>query len=346
MEVELRVTNLCQLRCRHCYINAGVREGNVQKIIWDEAIIDLVTEFLKVLVEKITSNNLSSKVLMKFSGGEPMLLGAKRLAYFSEKLSKNVTYSCSGIVSNFLNYNSEIGKIAKEYNWVVFASYDPVVRFGRNSEIEVLFQRKVKQALEDGLDVILSVVMTKELFKTDILQYARSLGVSKIYLAPYVQTGRGKEAANYLCPSREEVVEYIKHFYSFERDIKIIPFDDFAEMYNEFIETGKGSIECWSDCYNDFGINPDLSITSIGMCFDGGYEYGRVYRPVEEAVEEVISSHNRIEFMKYKLFSDKKCLRCEFFGFCRGGCLSYEKHSYVSECRGLKSLLEFLKGKA
>lgn len=345
MEVELRVTNLCNLRCKHCYIDAGIKDSSTPRIIWDETVIDLVTEFLAVLVERITLNNVSSKILIKFSGGEPMLLGAKKLAYFSEKLSKNVTYSCIGIVSNFLGYNSEIGRIAKEYNWVVFASYDPVVRYGSNLKIEAFFQRKVKQALDDGLDVILSVVMTKELFKMDILQYAKNLGVSKVYFAPYVSTGRGKEAADYLRPTREEVVEYIKGFYSFERDIKIIPFDDFAKVYSDFIETGIGSIECWSDCYNDFGINPDLTVTSMGMCFDRGYVYGRVYRPVEKAVEEVISSRNRLEFMKYKLFSNKKCLECEFFRFCRGGCLSYEKHSYVRECRGLKSLLEFLKKK-
>ncbi|MEM4140989.1 MAG: radical SAM protein [Nitrososphaeria archaeon] len=342
MEVEFRVTNLCQLNCEHCYIDAGRHQGS--KIIWDKEIIDRVVDFTEGLVELISSRDKTGKVMLKFSGGEPMLLGAKMLSYFSDRISSKLKFTVLGIVSNFLSYNKDIGKIAKEYNWIVFASYDPDIRFKEKRYLESVFERKVKEALDDGLDVILSVVMTRSLFKFDILNYALNLGVSTLYLAPYVSTGRGFFAGRYLRPSREEVVEFVKLLYRMRgtQNIKLLPFDDIEEAYRSLRMIGYGSIECWSECFNDFGINPDLTVTSLGMCYEKGCFYGKIGKDVRESVFNIVNSPDRLNFMKYKLFGNEQCTGCKFYSFCRGGCLSYEKHEFSSECRGLFSLLEFL----
>lgn len=343
MEIEFRVTNLCQLQCEHCYIDAGKRSSR-SRIIWDKDIIDKVVDFTAELVDFIFDNDRTGKVMLKFSGGEPMLLGAKMLSYFSDRISSKVKFTVLGIVSNFLSYNKDIGKVAKDYNWIVFASYDPDIRFRGNKYLESVFERKVKEALDDGLDVILSVVMTRNLFNFDVLDYALNLGISTLYLAPFVSTGRGLFAGRSLKPSREEVVELIKLLYKARRDrkIKLLPFDDVREAYYSLRMTGYGSIECWSECFNDFGINPDLTVTSLGMCYEKGCFYGKIGKNVKESVFSIVNSSDRLGFMKYKLFGEKQCIGCKFYSFCRGGCLSYEKHESSSECRGLFSLLEFL----
>lgn len=343
MEVEFRVTNLCQLQCEHCYINAG-KQSSKDRIIWDKDIIDVVVDFTSELVNFVFDRDNTGKVMLKFSGGEPMLLGAKMLSYFSDRIYSKVKFTVLGIVSNFLSYNKDIGKVAKDYNWVVFASYDPDIRFRGNRYLESVFERKVKEALDDGLDVILSVVITRNLLNFDILSYALNLGVPTLYLTPFASTGRGFFAGERLKPSREEVVELIKSLYKVrgDRKIKLLPFDDVKEAYHSQRITGYGSIECWSECFNDFGINPDLTVTSLGMCYEKGCFYGKIGRNIRESVFSVINSPNRLGFMEYKLFGEKRCIDCKFYSFCRGGCLSYEKHGFNNECRGLYSLLEFL----
>ena len=338
MEFELRPTNLCQLRCDHCYISSSPRKGG---IIWDRVIIDRVLKFMTLLVERMYILG-PYKLSVRITGGEPLLLGSEKLEYLLTGLREKFGSISLGITSNFLLYDRQVKDLVKRYNLIVYASYDPEIRF-KKKEQQILWEKKIKKALDDGINLVIGITMTREVTRKreSLLEYLELLGVDKVYFAPYSSTGRGKEKANVLCPTREEIVDFVKWFLENASSIEVYPFKDMRIQYETFKKTGRGNIECWSDCWNDFGINPDLSVTSVGMCWENCY-YGKIGSDIEKSVDEIFSSPARIDFQKAKLFGKSECFSCEYYDFCRGGCLSMEKHHFKKECRGLKSLMDYL----
>lgn len=336
MEVELRVTDRCQLRCEHCYVDAKQGRG----IMWDIQDFSVVSDFISAYMDCLGARERTDKISVRISGGEPLLLGFKKLEKLSEEILKKIEPVTLGIVSNFLSYTSDIGKVAKDFNWVVFTSYDPGIRFHRK-ELESLWIRNVHRALSEGLEVIVSVVLTRKCLESNVVSYLKGIGFRKIYFAPFASSGRGEVSGSYLKASREEIVDFIINLLENEKEMKLIPFTDLRDRYISFLRSGKGKAECWSDCWNDIGINPDFTVTSIGMCWGDPY-YGRIERGnIRNSVHSIINSRNRLAFMKAKLFGLNECISCEYYGFCRGGCMSMDKHPSRGECRGLKRLLDY-----
>jgi len=61
--VALNLTRRCNLRCAHCYLDAGTRDGNTTD--------ELCSEEVEAVLEDIAS--LSEEVMVVFTGGEPTL---------------------------------------------------------------------------------------------------------------------------------------------------------------------------------------------------------------------------------------------------------------------------------
>jgi len=342
VEFELRVTNMCQLKCEHCYLSAG--EG-VKGIIWSLSEFEAVANFIAEVVEQTDAYRYTDEINVRFSGGEPTLLGAKNLAIFSEKIYRKLPSVTLGIVSNFLSFTDDFISVAREFNWSVFASYDFGIRFPAGAKgfyLESLWRKRVEKAVNGGIRVILSVTLTKKAIEQadELVSLIRDLGIAGVYFAPFAFSGRAVSVYGELCPSREEVVDFVLNFLENNRGVKMLPFSDIGKRYVDFLRTGKGGCECWSDCFNDFGINPDLTVTSIGLCYQENF-YGKIDKNrISESARRIINSESRRKFMEAKLFSDRKCLECEHYLFCRGGCFSFERHPFTRECRGLKTLLD------
>lgn len=343
MEVELRVTNACQLTCKHCYVDAGPNPK--QKIFWDKSTFDSVYEFLRHLKNLIATND--GKVSLRISGGEPLLLDFEVLKYAVEKANAVLNFPSFGLITNFLAFNEDVYRLCKENGFIVFVSYDPVVRF-ENQNVERFWEDKVKKFVpKDPNLYVASVVVTKLLQKFNVVERLSNLGFKTVYLAPLATSGRGRRVYEALSVSREEYVRLVSSILdeAKKRTVKVIPFDDFKFAYEKHLIQKQyySGIECWGECYNDFGINPDLSVSMLGLCFSEK-PYGFVEKGnEEESAKKIWLSELRKEFTKAKL-TRTECFGCEYYSFCRGGCFTVARMPYKKECQGLKSLLKnFLK---
>jgi radical SAM protein with 4Fe4S-binding SPASM domain len=180
--VSWNVTSRCNLRCSHCYINAGERQfGN-----------ELSTDAAKMLIHQITE---VSKPLLILSGGEPIL---------REDIFEIVRYGVDrglkmGMGSNGMLIDDDIAKKLKEAGMgTVAISLDSSVpeRHDEFRGVKGCWEHAVN-AIESlkkyNLQVQVNATVTRQNYDEvdDIMSLAEKLGVENFHLFFLVPTGRG-----------------------------------------------------------------------------------------------------------------------------------------------------------
>ena len=200
--IDLSVTNACNLNCLYCYAEAGPNNN-----------IYMPYETVKKLLDEIEESGVS---YIRIAGGEPLVHpeinkilnlvgGAKMLSSMS---------------TNAINIDSKMAKTIAQsgLDWVV-VSLD-----GHNKEINNATRggfnqtvRGVRYLLEEGVKTKLACVITQKnyLFISDIIEFAKKLGVDSIGFILFSQVGRAVEnkislSLNY--NSLKYIVEFVNEY--------------------------------------------------------------------------------------------------------------------------------------
>jgi radical SAM protein with 4Fe4S-binding SPASM domain len=180
--VSWNVTSRCNLKCSHCYINAG--ESQFRE--------ELSTDAAKMLVHQITE---VSKPLLILSGGEPLL---------RDDIFEIVRYGADrglkmGMGSNGMLIDDSVAKKLKDAGMgTVAISLDSSVpeRHDEFRGVEGCWEYAVN-AIESlkkfGVQVQVNTTVTRQNYDEvdDIMSLAEKLGVENFHLFFLVPTGRG-----------------------------------------------------------------------------------------------------------------------------------------------------------
>lgn len=184
-EVVWNFTYKCNLKCKHCYGNAG-----------SEKHLELTTEEAKQVIDKLSKTAEVGLPALSFSGGEP--LARKDFFELAAYAKKRIPYV--SIASNGTLLTKDNAKKAKDAG----VDYVEISIDGASPQthdefrgIPGAFERAiqgVKNCVEEGIDACIATVLHRDNLAEmeKILQLAKDLDVRFMHFN-FIPTGRAKE---------------------------------------------------------------------------------------------------------------------------------------------------------
>jgi len=195
-------TKQCNLKCKHCYANAGPRPAP------DELTLDEKLEVLRQLDE-------AGVAAVSFSGGEPLVnKDFWKVAEEAAKVGMYVSIATNGTLIT-RGIAERLKKIGVRYVEVSLDSPYPEVHDefrGIRGAWEAAV-KGIRNAKSVGLEVGIATTVTKLNYRDlpEMIELARELKVNRFIAFNFIPTGRGRDIVNLdLSPKeREEVLEYL-----------------------------------------------------------------------------------------------------------------------------------------
>ncbi len=302
--VSFETTRKCNLRCRHCYSDAGVQ-------LEDE----LTVEEIKTLIDELADMGLLS---ITFTGGEPLLHPHLfELMEYAGKKPLTVLFFTNGTLLT----PEIVSKLKELHVFRVNVSID-----GPDPETHDTFRglegafertlRGVKLLREAGIPVSASVSVTKTNYKKmrQLLHLIRESGISDYKIWPISFSGRSDEKEIFLtCEEFREVMEASRKF----------EIEELGKKQKEEFRYSKEAKNC------GIGVGA-LAIKCNGSvvpcpAFDESVSLGNVRT---HSVKEIWNNSpllNRLRALN--VFETEICKDCQFAAICKGGCVAdiYEK---------------------
>ncbi len=181
-QVVWNVTDSCNLRCKHCYANAGQNPG-----------MDLSTEDAKRVIDRISEWGV---VVLAFSGGEPLI--RRDILELARHSSSRGLYTA--IATNGVLLTREMCSALREAG----VEYLQISLDGAKAEthdsfrgLDGMFNRTVngiKNAVEAGFFVNIATTVTRHNLEEipDMISLCEDLGVDWFMMYNFVPTGRGR----------------------------------------------------------------------------------------------------------------------------------------------------------
>lgn len=194
-------TNACNLRCLHCYQNAGAAGGS-----------ELTTEEAKGVIDEFLDSGV---VAVAFSGGEPLL--RKDLLEVAAR-GKEGGLFLSVATNGTLLTKEKCREMRGVLDYVEVSLDGFEQTHDRFRGIPGMWKRTcegIRNAVEEGLDTCVAITATRWNLKEipSLIDFVREeLGVQRVMVFNYVPVGRGKEIVEEdLTP--EERWELLRHLY-------------------------------------------------------------------------------------------------------------------------------------
>ncbi|MDP2947727.1 MAG: radical SAM protein [Nanoarchaeota archaeon] len=217
LEVSFFVNNICNLKCKHCYVGYNKKE--------DELTVE---EWIKIFDKLIEMNALTFGNV----GKEPLLSSEKTfklLKYFAEKRKENLKIRF-GFVTNGTLLNSSIAKqleeILPDYIDISLDGTQEVHdyirgegKFKITTENLKNFPKKLKKKVFISFTLMRS---NKDSFK-EMVKELDKMDFKKFIISPYIKT---PDSDGELYLEKEEVVEFYKQII----EGKVINFSNLSEI--------------------------------------------------------------------------------------------------------------------
>ncbi|MDI3473197.1 MAG: hypothetical protein PWQ20_890 [Thermotogaceae bacterium] len=195
--VEYELTTECNLRCKHCYCEAGLKNKN-----------EMTLEEIKTLMRDLKDTGVE---LLDLIGGEPLLHPAfLDIIAFGKEIGQRIMVNTNGILAT----EDYVRKI-KEFNDEILIG---VSLDGPDSETNDFIRGKgsferavsgIKNFVKYGFEVIILSVINKLNWNKleEMIKLAEVLGVKGMYLDRFIPVGRGELNSECLNIDSEEWLE-------------------------------------------------------------------------------------------------------------------------------------------
>ncbi|MDI1473039.1 radical SAM protein [Thermodesulfovibrio sp. 1176] len=315
--IYIKPTELCNLKCDHCYIPLSSRENSFKMTPEQvDYILDQCLNFFSDL----------NKVNLIFHGGEPLLMGVGYYGKFLDKLKQNGVENIRvSFQSNMLLYNKEWKLFLKQNKASIGTSYDFFSNFRRlagctdSKKYFILWTQKIKQYQDDFRQRVYTItVLSKQNVKyiPDIIDIAEELGLN-LKLNPLYNAGKIKADYKSFSLTPQEYGESLKIAYRCWQKYKNkgMVIEQCKDM--ESFVTGESSLTHTRCPYagNCVGhiwcIDPKGNIYNCGCDVQlGGKYYMGNYK----------IGINKEKYIKAKAEDNQISLDCYECGICGGGC--------------------------
>lgn len=335
----------CPYNCSHCYLSKEQRRDSYVMPISD------VRRILIKIDEYYSKSGIQNKkIVAYFYGGEPLSMGLdyfeQMMSVFSEVLSKEKGYTVNHIIlTSLLGEDLDIwGPFVEKYcDGYLQTSFDGLMR-GKGYLKK--WERKVKEAVDGGLNVGTISVVNSELIKAgadSTIDYLSELGIVETGWLPFMENLQNKG------------IKYDKYAPSMTafNDFMIALLDRWSwRTHNNYYSPRIGEAMFAANNLSVSGMN-NLAVQTLfllpngDICLpdyrDGYTEYMNVFGNIlKESFLDVLHSPKRQEYLRRQLFRNHnpECQECEFSQSCL---LEFAKPFRENdECFGAKRFIEYL----
>lgn len=313
--VTWNITRRCNLKCIHCYVDAGPRDPG--ELTTEEAM-DVVDQMAEVGVPMVI-----------FSGGEPLL---------REDLFQIAEYAGSKGIKLVLSTNGtlitkEVARRLKDLGFYyvgisldsIDESYHDAFRGVRGAFAATL--TGIKNAVEAGLDVGLRFTVTSRNIEEapKYIDFAASLGVKRITFYHLSAAGRAQKMERdwYYKPEQykafmEALIDYARKYSGIlEIETTLAPYDGIyiaqklggSEEYLKFVESAGGCGRKMISIYPNGDVYP--------CQFLDFYKLGNVK---ERRLRDILKPEVVEPFVNTERYlRGPKCSACKYKQYCKGG---------------------------
>lgn len=317
--VSWNITRRCNLRCLHCYINAGEPDEN--ELTTEEAM-DLIDQFSQVGVP-----------LILFTGGEPLMRhDLFKLAQYARGKGIKIALSTNGTLIT-REVASRLADSGFSYIGVSLDSISPGFHdyFRGVKGAFTMAIAGIRNAIDAGLDVGLRFTLTSRNIDEvpSYIEFAVSLGVKRITFYHLSAPGRARELSRDWWYTPTQYVKFINNLIKYaeeyagklEIETTLGPFDgvyialklaksrEELENYLRFVESTGGCGRKIISIYPNGDVYPCQFIDFIKL--------GNVR---ERRLVDILSESNLDLFINTdKYLRGPKCSSCVFKRYCKGG---------------------------
>ncbi len=231
--VQWHVTNLCNLRCKHCYQDDFSKKSDVD---WED---------LKTISDHLlrTLEEWDKSACIHLTGGEPLL--KPELFVLLEDLDRQSTVEELGIITNGLLIDHEMVRRLSRFSKLkkIKISLDGGTAETNDSIRQKGAFEKVMQSLprlmEAGkFEILFMITVMKSNFRSlpSLLRLCQDGGVNGLIVERFIPLGRGKGIVSQVLDKEEwkEMVGMLMDFFSAdEEEDPFLPYQAFQVSFNE-----------------------------------------------------------------------------------------------------------------
>jgi radical SAM protein with 4Fe4S-binding SPASM domain len=322
------VTNKCNLRCKHCYANAGDNSGKSE----------LSTSQAKQVIDKLSK---ASVPIIAFSGGEPLVRpDIFELIRYAKEQGIYVAVATNGTL-----ITTDVAERLKELD----VGFVQISLDGASSETHDEFRgipgvynrtlQGIKNCVQKGLFVNIATTATKMNYSEipRIYSLAETLNVNWFMIYNFIPTGRGKFISNNdLSPVERETLLH-DLWGMLKKDSTVNVLSTAPQFARVALESEFGQNEKIIPTHFS---NPSLSGRLVNLAdFIGGCGCGRFYCAIrsngdiepcvffplkignifEDDFQDLWVSNKTLNELRNKDLLEGNCGKCEYRYFC-GGC--------------------------
>ena len=315
----------CNMACEYCFYHsvAENRElpfrGMMSEELFGEAL------------DKIFRYAAGAPVSLSFQGGEPLLAGKKFFLYVADKI-KELNASGSpvnvGIQTNGTLIDEEWCAIFKRNDWLVGLSLDGDARANKYRKFlsgEPAFEavlRALHLLQRNKVEFNVLVVVTRYIAENigRVYRFLTGEDCKFLQFIPVLAPRDGKIDES-ICLDVKVYGEYLKNLFSlYKADMQAGKYVSVRQMDNFVMLANFGRAE---QCGMQGGCSRQLVIEGDGAAYPCDFYCTDEYCLGNIAHTEVIdllTSERAVNFLKESRVFPGKCLRCEWFRLCGGGC--------------------------
>lgn len=324
----LKLTNDCQLHCKHCY-NEQMHNKDYMR---EDSFFRSVQE-----IYQFQDDHSNSKVYIHLHGGEPMLWNLRYL----NRIMWNKIYSRNGkviwcVTTNLVYKLKKVhldifNQIRNSGMNVIQTSWDYDIRFQNDKQQELWLsncQKLIRQGFIVQPTICLTNILIENIKPKDLFKQFVDWGFTSFNFERITNNGRAKDGV--LTPSNRILNEYLLELYKIHQqqysNVNIPLFDGIKHsLNNEYI--GCRARHCSETVVT---INPDGSKATCPNISDKPYQSGW----------STIKLYNKQDIIKQEKKVDSNCMFCEYYQYCRGDCFQLQHDE--TGCPGPKLIYQYL----
>jgi len=296
--IYIEVTNACNLKCKHCYNDSGVKLKR-----------ELTTEEIKKILDECAKLNVLNIVL---TGGEPLLRkDLFKVIEYARKKPMSVTLFTNGTL-----VDEKIAHKLKQQGVLrILVSLDGASERTHDAfrGVKGAFKKTInaiKLLKNEGLHVTVNVCINK-FNKGEIpqlLKLIKRLDVNDYILGPLYSAGRAEGKIEELGISIEEYRKILTQIRVLEK--RIFGMEKIIVTESRLGHCGIGT--------RSLTIKADGTIIPCVSASSDRFSLGNIRK---ESIEHVWNNSRLLnELREIDLRNAQKCGCCEHFSYCRGGC--------------------------